>query len=166
MFVFEQLVFNVDDKSDHFRLRETTNSKFEFFVADHGHTFHCWRPELQDPLTVETAPTLLLPSSQANEYRVQRYSQLAPWVRNIGLQAEASITNVLGVVFQELEEISSEDPAIERFLVDRPRHETIIKRILQARSRNLDLIIRQKCAQTGISLDLDQSNISMVSASS
>ncbi len=56
MSVFEQLVMNQDDKTDHFRVRDLPTGKCEFFVVDHGHTLHAWKVELQDPATIDAAP--------------------------------------------------------------------------------------------------------------
>jgi len=156
MFVFEQLVFNSDDKADHFRIRDLPGGKCEFSVVDHGHTLHAWRAELQDSAAIDTAPSLLLPSSGMNEYRVQNYSQLQPYVKDLALRAVELTGPVLDEVFSELEGIQVEDSGLQRFVAEELRHRTIITKIIQIRAKNLDQIIRLKCQQSNVRIDSEQ----------
>ncbi len=162
MFVFEQLMLNVDDKPDHFRVRELPDGKYEFFVVDHGHTLHAWRAELQDPATLDSSPTLLLPSSPQNEYRILNYGQLVANVRDLGARVVESTPPVLSEVFHELQESQMGDPGLQRAFAERPKHETIISKIIQIRAKALDQIVRLKCQQANIRIDPEQTFVSMV----
>ncbi len=161
MSVFEQLVMNQDDKTDHFRVRDLPTGKCEFFVVDHGHTLHAWKVELQDPATIDAAPSLLLPSSGMNEYRVQTYSQLQPYVRDFGPRVAELAGPVLDEVFRGLEEIQAGDPGLQRFVDEELRHRTIMTKVIQMRAKNLDQIIRLKCQQCNVRIDSEQTTVPM-----
>jgi hypothetical protein len=165
MFVFEQLLLNVDDKIDHFRARDIPGEKYEFYLVDHGHTLHAWRADLQDPSTIDILPSIHLPSSSINEYRIHNYAQLQSHVRDLASRAIEVTDYVLGEVFRELGQVETEDAGLQTFLDQEARHKTIITKIIQVRAKYLDQIIRLKCQQCNIRTEPEQAAIPMIGVS-
>jgi hypothetical protein len=161
MFVFEQLVMNVDDKADHFRLKPLVSGGYEFHIVDHGHTLHAWRPELQDLGILEAMPALLAPSSTTNEYRVRSYSRLSSYTGPMSSQVLQVVEKVVETAFFDLGELRLTDAGLDRFLFEGPKHAAIISTILRRRANGLEEIVKHKCRLIGIPTDLERNPVAM-----
>src|SRR5438445_2881195 len=152
MFVFEELVMNVDAKADHFRVKQLADGRRYFSVVDHGHCLHAWRGDLQDPTSVENQTALGQPASIANEYKISSYAELVPWIEQIKKLDPASHSKVLEECLSSMGHLRPSDQGVNTFLDDHHRHAQIITTILSVRSRNIEAIVKQKCQQLALAV--------------
>lgn len=141
LFVFEQLLLNIDDKEEHLRLQEGVDGMSAWMV-DHGHMLHAWRSDLE-PSNIDNNPVMRQPSSPYNPYRVNANTDFGDAIAQTSSLSE---TNMRRKIQETLEELKTciEVDEVKRFVDGAQAYMEMAALILRERQKHIAEIVNAK----------------------
>lgn len=141
LFVFEQLLMNIDDREEHLRLKEEAGG-FSVWMVDHGRTLQAWRNDLE-PSNIENNPKMRQPSSMYNPYRVNSKTGFDEPIRQTSNLPQTEIRGKIRETLGELEACIEVDE-VKRFVNAAQTYTEMAELILRGHQKHIAEIVNDK----------------------